>query len=251
MKMQKKHARKQLEKFSTIFTQLGLVLSLFIVYVLVEYESEKKEDVVIAYNHFDAEDMYTLDDRPVVFVKDVPKKKAAEVKRKIHVDITKVKIVDNEEDLRELIDLPTNEDKPLVDINKLDEVSDGDDIKESEDPIPMVNIQNAPVFKGCEGLSEKEGRLCLENKMKQYVRRYFDADLANDLGMRSGKYRIYTQFVIDKQGNVSDIKIKAPHVRLKKEVSKVINKLPQFTPGKQNSKPVKVSYMLPITFMVQ
>ncbi|CAM1359436.1 energy transducer TonB [Tenacibaculum xiamenense] len=250
MKMQKKHSRKQLEKFSTIFTQLGLVLALFIVYVLVEYESEKKENVAVANHEPDTDEVYNYD-RPIVFVKDVPKKKAPQVKRKAPVDLTDIDVVNNDEDLREVIDLPSNEDKPIVDVEKLVEVSDGDEIKESDDPVPMVSIQNAPVFKGCEGLNEKEGRICLEKKMKQYVRRYFDADLANDLGMRSGKYNIYTQFVIDKQGNISDVKIRAPHARLKKEVNKVISKLPQFTPGKQNSKPVKVSYMLPITFMVQ
>jgi len=39
MKTTKKNARKQLEKFSTIFTQLGLVLTLFIVFLALEYET--------------------------------------------------------------------------------------------------------------------------------------------------------------------------------------------------------------------
>jgi protein TonB len=37
----------------------------------------------------------------------------------------------------------------------------------------------------------------------------------------------------------------------KKEAKRIMNKLPQFTPGKQRRKPVKVKYTLPITFHVQ
>ena len=42
MKNLKKLPRKQLEKFSTIFTQLGLVIVLFVVYVTLEYQTEQK-----------------------------------------------------------------------------------------------------------------------------------------------------------------------------------------------------------------
>ena len=43
MKQVKKVPRKQLDKFSAIFSQLGLVLALFIVFVSLEYQTEKKE----------------------------------------------------------------------------------------------------------------------------------------------------------------------------------------------------------------
>jgi len=43
MKNVKKLPTKQLEKFSTIFTQLGLVLVLFIVYLAIEHETEEKK----------------------------------------------------------------------------------------------------------------------------------------------------------------------------------------------------------------
>ena len=41
MKNLKKDPTKQLEKFSTIFMQLGLVLVLFVVYIIFEHESEQ------------------------------------------------------------------------------------------------------------------------------------------------------------------------------------------------------------------
>lgn len=42
MKNVKKIPTKQLEKFSTIFTQLGLVLVLFIVYISLEHQTKQR-----------------------------------------------------------------------------------------------------------------------------------------------------------------------------------------------------------------
>ena len=86
--------------------------------------------------------------------------------------------------------------------------------------------------------------------MKKFVQRNFDAQLANELGLRSGKHKIYTQFIIDDKGNVVEIKINAPHIKLKNETEDLLLKLPKFTPGKQQNKTVKVKYTLPITFLV-
>ncbi|WBX73833.1 energy transducer TonB [Tenacibaculum pacificus] len=120
-----------------------------------------------------------------------------------------------------------------------------------EKTIPINNVQNAPVFKGCEGLSEEENRKCFERKIQRHVQRHFNSEIAQDVGLSSGKYKILTQFIINKSGIVSDIKIRAPHKKLEKETNKVVRKIPNFTPGKQNKKAVKVKYTLPITFKVE
>ena len=46
MRNLKKDPTKQLEKFSTIFMQIGLVFVLFIVYLLLEYKSEQVHSVI-------------------------------------------------------------------------------------------------------------------------------------------------------------------------------------------------------------
>ena len=249
MKAQKKHPRKQLEKFSSIFTQLGLVLTLFIVFVSLEHATEKDLATIDVPHSDDMTESVFIFTRPVVVKRaEKPAKIVEQPKKRVIIpSITKPKIENDDNVIETIIKTPVD-DKPIIDktTKKEDPVIVGDNTT-----ISINNVQNTPVFKGCEGLSEEENRICFEEKIQKHVQRYFDSELAQDVGLNSGKYRILTQFIIDKNGNVTDIKIRAPHKRLEKETNKVVNKIPKFTPGKQNNKAVKVKYTLPITFKVE
>lgn len=64
--------------------------------------------------------------------------------------------------------------------------------------------------------------------------------------------KVYVKFVVDEQGNVSGAQVLRPvEPSLDKEALRVINSLPQFKPGKQRGKPVKVYYNAQITFRLQ
>ncbi len=61
--------------------------------------------------------------------------------------------------------------------------------------------------------------------------------------------RVFVQFVIDEQGNVKDPKvIKSADPLLDKAALELMAGCPQWAPGRQNDKPVKVSFTLPISF---
>jgi protein TonB len=248
MKNFKKLPRKQLEKFSTIFTQLGLVLVLFVVYISLEHKTEEKKAIV--FEHEDSKIAYFDPSTEIIFTKEV------KVTPNIKVVKTPPFIVDAPIDkgdntvIETVIDLPSEKDPEIIDINTVVTIVEKPTFND-EDEVPYILIQDAPVFKGCEGLSKEENKACFDTKMKKFVQRNFDADLANELGLQSGKHRIQTQFIINKDGNVVDVKIRAPHKKLKQETDRLIKKLPKFTPGKQRNKPVKVRYTLPITFNVQ
>ncbi|QNM85333.1 energy transducer TonB [Polaribacter pectinis] len=245
MKNLKKVPTKQLEKFSNIFTQLGLVLVLFIVYLTMEHQTEQKTAIVF---EPDIENyVYIEPSTEVLFTKE-PK-----VVEKVEPLKSKPLIIDAPIEVGSIetfIEKP--KEKEVVKVNRGDIITVN--IPE-EDPIiedvPFTMVQDAPVFKGCEGLAKKENKICFDEKMKQFVQRNFDAELANELGLHSGKHKIQTQFVIDNNGNVVDVKIRAPHKQLEKEADRLIKKLPKFKPGKQNNRTVKVRYVLPIAFRVE
>jgi periplasmic protein TonB len=66
----------------------------------------------------------------------------------------------------------------------------------------------------------------------------------------SGK--IYASFITDENGNVTQVQIKRGlEQSLDAEVVRVINKMPSWTPGIYQGKPVKVIFMLPVTFALK
>jgi periplasmic protein TonB len=66
----------------------------------------------------------------------------------------------------------------------------------------------------------------------------------------SGK--IYASFITDENGNVTEVQIKRGlEQSLDAEVVRVINKMPSWTPGIYHGKPVKVIFMLPVTFALK
>lgn len=248
MKNLKKAPTKQLEKFSNIFTQLGLVLVLFIVYVTLEHKTEDK--TAAFFKPTERQFLHIEPTQQVIFQKEikvVPKVKVSKAQAFIP-DAPIKKAANNVEDTP--IDLQEEEDFVPLDLNTVITVENPEGNEPVED-VPFILIEDAPIFKGCEGLTKTENKICFDKQMKKFIKRNFDVDLANQIGLRSGKYKIYTQFLIDDKGNVVDIKIRAPHKRLEKETNKLINKLPKFTPGKQRNRPVSVRYTLPIAFSVQ
>jgi len=242
----KKLPKKQLEKFSNIFTQLGLVLVLFIVYVILEHKTEDKS---LAKEPFVfTSKTYIEPNTEVVFTKEViPALKVETPPKTVLFLDEKIKIDDK--NLEETVLLKPEEKPVKLDLSTL--IIAAEPVDEPEpDTVPFVMIENAPVFKGCEGLSKVQNKKCFDEKMLKFVQRNFDVSIANEVGLRAGNYRISTQFIIDDKGDVVDIKIRAPHLKLEKETQELIEKLPKFTPGKQRNKSVKVRYMLPITFRV-
>ena len=64
--------------------------------------------------------------------------------------------------------------------------------------------------------------------------------------------RVYVSFVIEKDGSVNEVKVmKGIGGGCDDEAVRVIKAMPKWKPGKQDGKPVRVSYMMPITFKLQ
>ena len=90
----------------------------------------------------------------------------------------------------------------------------------------------------------------MSDKIKKFVQKKFDKELANELGL-SGRQTIRVQFKIDRNGNVVNVRARAPHPKLQQEAIKVVKALPKMIPGKQRGIAVGVLYALPIIFQVE
>ncbi|MEO9965991.1 MAG: energy transducer TonB [Reichenbachiella sp.] len=61
--------------------------------------------------------------------------------------------------------------------------------------------------------------------------------------------RVFVQFVVDKAGNLTEVRaIKGIGAGCDEEAVRVLKNAPRWTPGKQRGRPVKVRMILPITF---
>lgn len=249
MKNLKKLPTKQLEKFSTVFVQLGLVLALFVVYALLEHQTLEKHS--LAQKYVPDESSIVVDfDRPIVYEREIIKPKPEPQVKKVETNLSNIEKVDNED--KQAMESVINKSEDIK-----PQIFNPDDIVEVEEPtdiietVPFILIEEVPIYRGCEGLSKNASKECFVEKITKHVQRHFNSELGQDLGLRAGKHKIYAQFIIDKVGDVTQVNIRAPHKRLEKETQRIVDIIPQFTPGKQRGKPVKVKYTLPITFKVE
>ena len=61
--------------------------------------------------------------------------------------------------------------------------------------------------------------------------------------------KVIVAFVVERDGSLSDVKIRRGiGYGCDEEAIRVIKSMPKWTPGKQNGKAVRVSFMLPVTF---
>jgi protein TonB len=112
---------------------------------------------------------------------------------------------------------------------------------------PEVDVEDATIFLSPEEMPEfPGGYAALLNFLGQNIKY---PSIAAENGI-SGKVTV--NFVVNKDGTISEAKIiRGVDQAIDKEALRVVYSLPKWKPGKQGGKPVKVSYYLPINFVLQ
>ena len=89
-------------------------------------------------------------------------------------------------------------------------------------------------------------------KWRRYLEQNANGQVATDNGAPEGTYTTVVQFVVDKEGNISDVRALTNHgYGMEQEAMRVIKKGPKWTPAVQNGRQVKAFRKQPITFQVQ
>ncbi len=118
-----------------------------------------------------------------------------------------------------------------------------------EESLNFNEIDKVPVFPGCEGMSGEAAKKCFVTKITEFVVQNFNTKVAGpDV---SGKQRIAVNFVVDKDGTVSNVLAKAQDQSLMDEAKRVVQLLPTMVPGEHEGKKVGVQFALPIIFQME
>lgn len=234
----KKNPKADVGENGSIYFAVGLALMLFLTYSTINWKTYDKPDIDIGKLNLDDE----LDEEIPIIEQVIPPPPPPPPPAAPEV----IEVVEDEEEVEETVieSTETDQDEEI----EIEEIEIEEVVEDVE--VPFAVIENVPEYPGCERGSNAEKRKCMSDKIAKFVQRKFNTDLAGDLGL-SGRQRISVVFKIDKNGNVTGVRSRAPHPRLEKEAARVINMLPKMKPGKQRGKPVIVPYSLPITFQVQ
>lgn len=237
----KKNTKADVSRNSSIYFAVGLALMLLLTNLAINYKTYDKSKIDIGQLNLDQEldEEIPITEQIQTPPPPPPPPAAPEV----------IEVVEDEKEVEETVIESTES-------NQEEKIADVEDIVVEEAPeedieVPFAVIENVPVFPGCENEKGNNAKKqCMSDKISQFVNKKFNTELASELGL-SGKQRISVIFKIDKNGNITNIRARAPHPGLEKEAVRVIGLLPKMQPGKQRGKAVTVPYSLPILFQVQ
>jgi periplasmic protein TonB len=218
----KKNPEADLEKKKSLFLQIGLVVSLGLVLLALEwrsYEGTGKDLGTLVIDLSEEEIMPIT--QPELLPPPPPPPQAIELQ--IVLD---EKVIDKEVDFK---DTEANQ-NTFVDIQQKAEKIEVEEI--------FAIVEDMPSFPGGEAALFK----WLGNEVKYPA-------IAKEAGI-SGV--VYVTFVVGSDGKIKDAKVvRGVNKALDEEALRVIQKMPSWSPGKQRGKAVPVQYNLPIRFTLK
>ncbi|CAL2109082.1 TonB_C domain-containing protein [Tenacibaculum sp. 190130A14a] len=112
-------------------------------------------------------------------------------------------------------------------------------------------VDKIPAFKACKKTKKGERVDCFNEEMMKHIQKYFH--YPSKAVQESIQGEVWVRFIIDKEGNVKNIKTLGPKngETLNNVAKNVVYKLPQFSPAKKNGSRVAVKYGFPITFSLE
>ena len=231
----KKNPKADLTKNSSLYFAIGLASVLLFSWVAIEWKTYEKS--AFDYEALNVDDE---DDEEVPITEQIktpppppPPPPAPEV----------IEIVEDEEDIEETVIESTETDQEEI-VEVVDVVEDFEDVD-----VPFAVIEDVPLFPGCEKVAKSERRKCFQEQINKHIRKNFRyPEIAQEMGIQG---RVYVNFIISKDGSITNIRMRGPDKNLEKEAKRIISKLPKMTPGKQRGRPVRVPFSIPISFRLQ
>lgn len=224
----KKNVRANLERKKFNFLLIGLVFSLSATLMAFEYSVKSGIEPTT----------YTLPGIDLIETEIMPIHLIPEPI--VETPVEKVKPISTEiEIVKDLVERFEGKDEPIVeplDVYTLPSVFVAEE-KIAEDSI-FIGVEEMPSFPGGDN-----ALLSFLGKNINYPQMAADAGI---MGM------VYVSFVVDKSGNVNNIRVlKGIGGGCDEEAIRVLKQMPKWSPGKQRGKAVNVHFNLPIKFRLQ
>jgi protein TonB len=231
----KKNPEADLNKNRNLYFVIGLTFVTFITWQAIESKTYEK---TFDYEALNVEDD---DDEDIPITEQIktpppppPPPPAPEV----------IEVVEDEEEVEETVIESTETDQDEIIIEEIEVEDEFEDID-----VPFAVIEDVPIFPGCESVAKSQRRACFQEQMNKHIRKNFRyPDIAQEMGIQG---RVYVNFIIAKDGSITNIRMRGPDKNLENEAARIIGRLPKMTPGKQRGRAVRVPFSIPITFRLQ
>lgn len=119
-----------------------------------------------------------------------------------------------------------------------------------DEAIPFQVVEQIPLFEACKNVERKEQINCFQEEISNHIKK--ELKYPKEAKKDKIEDRVITIFEFDKNGKVTNIQVKGKKSDYKAlfeaEAKRIIQTLPQFSPGLQRGKPVAVKYAIPISF---
>jgi len=125
--------------------------------------------------------------------------------------------------------------------------NDGFDKFSLLDAILFKDVKNAPIYNGCEGLSEEETKKCFNESVIKFIKQEFNSSINNALDI-SKPQQVAAFFVIDENGKLSGMKIQDAELTIQAEIARVLKKIPEMKPATQDGISVSVLCSMLVTY---
>ncbi len=223
----KKNPKSDLERWKSMFFQIGLVVSLGV--ILLAFNITQRKSNVDEFGKLDDVE-FEDEDIPVTRQEKPPEIKPPPPQQVVEV----LNIVDDETEIEDELDM---EDAEADEDTQMEVVIIEEDEEDEEAQIFFI-VEKMPVFPG--------GDLGLRKYIATHVKY---PNIARENGIEG---KVYIRFCVTSSGAVEKVSLaRGVDPILDKEAIRVVKALPKWKPGEQRGKKVNVWYTVPINYQLQ
>jgi len=246
---------------AVLYTLLGLVVVFFLIFGYSKYSDYQAEKAALeAKEKAEKMSQAILEQAEETPEEEVEEQKfeqpEVEVPEEVlaTVQVTQIAIVDADKVKNEVMDMETQKEdntaRGVVNQEGSDDADKFEAVKEQvvvKEPEPEVKHEPDKIFVAVEQPASFPGGEAALMKFLSNKVRYPEAAQQNDI-----QGRVMVNFVIEKDGSVSQVKIlKGVDKDLDREAMRVVKSMPKWQPGKNNGVAVRSYFNLPVTFRLQ